>query len=83
MEQMLFLRHIIHRVTIKGRIRMRKDKGGSDENQSFIVEIKNKEHHTWQGAVTWVEGKKKENFRSALELLKLMDSTFKSSMEET
>ena len=44
-------------------------------NQSFVVEIKSQENHTWQGTITWVEGKKKENFRSALELIRLIDST--------
>ncbi len=43
--------------------------------QSFVIEVKSRENHTWQGTVSWVEGKKKENFRSALELLKLIDST--------
>ncbi len=52
-----------------------------DDNQSFIVEIKSKEHHSWQGTVAWVEGKKKENFRSALELLRLIDSTFSSDAD--
>lgn len=47
-----------------------------DENRSFVVEIKSKENHTWQGSIMWVEGQKKANFRSVLELLKLMDSTF-------
>lgn len=46
-----------------------------NSNQSFVVEIKSQENHTWQGTITWVEGKKKENFRSALELIRLMDST--------
>lgn len=53
-----------------------------DDNQSFIVEIKSREHHSWQGTVAWVEGKKRENFRSALELLRLIDSTFGSSANE-
>lgn len=44
-------------------------------NQSFVVEVKSQENHTWQGTITWVEGKKKENFRSTLELIRLMDST--------
>lgn len=44
-------------------------------NQSFVVEIKSQENRTWQGTITWVEGKKKENFRSALEMIRLMDST--------
>lgn len=46
-----------------------------NSNQSFVIEVKSQENHTWQGTVTWVEGKKKENFRSALELLRLIDST--------
>ena len=42
--------------------------------QNFVVSVKSQENHTWQGTVSWVEGKKQVNFRSALELLKLMDS---------
>lgn len=43
-------------------------------NQSFIITVRSQENHTWQGTVSWVEGKKQENFRSVLELLKLLDS---------
>ncbi|MDD3369763.1 MAG: hypothetical protein PHP50_12935 [Lachnospiraceae bacterium] len=46
----------------------------NQDNQSFVVNIKGQENHSWQGTLTWVEGKKQENFRSALELLKLIDS---------
>ena len=46
-----------------------------NSNQSFVIEVKSQENHTWQGTITWVEGKKKENFRSALELMRLIDST--------
>lgn len=46
-----------------------------NSNQSFVVEVKSQENSTWQGTITWVEGKKKENFRSALELIRLIDST--------
>lgn len=45
-----------------------------NSNQSFVIEVKSQENHTWQGTIAWVEGKKKENFRSALELLRLMNS---------
>ena len=44
-------------------------------NQSFVIEVKCQENHTWQGTILWVEGKKKQNFRSALELIRLLDST--------
>jgi len=46
-----------------------------NSNQSFVIEVKSRENSTWQGTITWVEGKKKENFRSALELIRLIDST--------
>lgn len=46
-----------------------------DIGNSFVIEVKSQENYTWQGTITWVEGKKKENFRSALELMKLIDST--------
>lgn len=52
---------------------MRKQTAGND-SQSFVITVKSQENHTWQGTVSWVEGKKQENFRSALELLKLLDS---------
>lgn len=52
------------------------------ENQSFVVTIRSKENHTWQGTVSWVEGKKQENFRSVLELLKLMDSAVSVGAED-
>lgn len=54
----------------------------SNVNQSFVVEIKSQENHTWQGTITWVEGKKKKNFRSALELIRLMDSALASEDDE-
>ncbi len=43
-------------------------------NQNFVITIRSQENHTWQGTVSWVEGKKQKNFRSALELIKLIDS---------
>ena len=46
-----------------------------DIGNSFVIEVKSQDNYTWQGTITWVEGKKKENFRSALELMKLIDST--------
>lgn len=47
--------------------------------QTFVVDIKCRQNHTWQGMVKWVGQKKELPFRSALELIKLMDS----AMEET
>lgn len=52
---------------------MRKQITGNG-SQNFVITVRSQENHTWQGTVSWVEGKKQENFRSVLELLKLLDS---------
>ena len=44
------------------------------KTETFILNIYNRQNATWQGSVTWVERKEKQQFRSALELLKLIES---------
>ena len=40
---------------------------------TFEISVKFKQNSTWQGEILWVEKNKKQNFRSSLEMLKLMD----------
>lgn len=42
--------------------------------QTFIIDVKCAQNHTWQGTVSWVQKQKRIPFRSALELIKLIDS---------
>ncbi len=51
----------------------------SGQEATFVVHVKYRQNATWQGVVTWAEKKKQKSFRSALELIKLMDS----AIEET
>ena len=45
-----------------------------DKHKStFIVKIEYCQHGTWQGKVIWAEENRTERFRSALELLRLMN----------
>ncbi len=46
---------------------------------TFTVQVTYRQNATWQGTVTWLEEGKQSHFRSALELIKLMDS----ALEET
>ena len=49
-------------------------KSGTEREQgTFKVKILNQQNSTWQGTITWVEEQRVQNFRSALELLKLID----------
>lgn len=41
---------------------------------TFAVRVLFRQNATWQGAVTWMETRREESFRSALELLLLMQS---------
>lgn len=45
-----------------------------DVKGTFTVHIQYRENATWQGEILWVEEKQSSHFRSALEMLKLMDS---------
>lgn len=54
------------------------DPPGSSERTgkqaTFALRILFRQNASWQGSVTWLEGKKEQSFRSALELVLLMNS---------
>ena len=52
------------------------------EQDTFIVRIQYRQNATWQGHVTWVDENKTVPFRSALELIKLIDSTQNDQTDE-
>lgn len=49
---------------------------------TFVVHVKYRQHSTWQGEVVWAEKNEKRTFRSALELLKLIDNALEESGQE-
>lgn len=44
------------------------------KNNSFLIVVKDNQQETWQGTIEWVEQNRKQSFRSALEMIKLIDS---------
>lgn len=54
----------------------------NDSKSTFLVEVKFQRNATWQGTVKWMEEKKTQDFRSMLELIKLIDETLHNSDEE-
>lgn len=48
------------------------------QRQTFIIQILNNQHASWQGTLTWIDSNETKEFRSALELIRLMDSAVAS-----
>lgn len=48
---------------------------------AFIVQIHFRRNSTWQGTVTWTDCRRTQNFRSALELVGLMDSALRDKKQ--
>ena len=51
------------------------------KKQTFIVEIQDTQDDSWQGSIEWVQGQKKQAFRSTMELLRLIDSVTRDKDE--
>ena len=49
---------------------------------TFAVRILFRQNTSWQGSVTWLEGRTDESFRSVLELILLMDSALTGESAE-
>ena len=45
----------------------------SEKPTTFVVNVQYRKNATWQGTITWVEQNQTMHFRSALEMLKLME----------
>ena len=44
---------------------------------TFCLTIRFRRNSSWQGTISWLESSKKQNFRSVLELITLMDSALR------
>ena len=52
--------------------------GQNSGQETFVVKIMNTQNDTWQGTVTWTDGRKSKPFRSALELMQLIGSALEA-----
>ena len=56
--------------------------GGSvctGKRATFDIRLLFRQHTSWQGTITWVEGRGEQSFRSVLELILLIDSALAGS----
>lgn len=70
---------------IQNRKNSRKDDEGTvmkekrRKTDTFLIKIIEKQNTTWQGKVTWIEEQREQYFKSALELLKLIDGAMEQN----
>lgn len=50
---------------------------------TFIIRVRYRQYNSWQGEAVWVEKGQKQNFRSALELLRMIDDAVEAEDEGT
>ena len=50
---------------------------------TFEISVKFMQNSTWQGQIHWIDRNLKQNFRSALEMLKLMDEALAETEDGT
>lgn len=55
-----------------------KDVTGCPSN-TFVIKVLNIQNDSWQGSITWADKNKTQHFRSALELIHLIDDAVKSN----
>lgn len=51
------------------------------QKRTFFLNVRYRQNSSWQGSVTWVEEQREQHFRSALELLKLIDGALDNNYE--
>lgn len=69
----------------KEKVRLMQDKQICKQNgrqATFIIQVQYRQNATWQGKIIWTEENKAHHFRSALELIKLMDSVLGAEDEK-
>ena len=67
----------------KGKTMNYDDMGKSQNNKgTFVIKIEHCDKKTWQGEILWADERKREKFRSVLELLALMNEAVNSAALE-
>ena len=56
------------------------DKGAKG---TFLISVHYRQNATWQGTIAWAEKNKKQRFRSALEMIKLIDEALTEADDAT
>ena len=67
---------------MKSKTEQQKQKEPGSSKCTFEITVKFRQNATWQGQILWAEKNLKQNFRSVLEMLKLMDEALTEGQDE-
>jgi len=56
--------------------------GRKNPANSFEITVRFMQNSTWQGEISWLQKNKSQNFRSALEMIMLMDEALTEGAED-
>lgn len=70
-----------HKVREEKRTNVHNIQEKRGKSGTFIVQVQYRQNSTWQGQVIWAEENRREHFRSALELMKLIDGALSEKKE--
>ena len=56
--------------------------GSGDVIGTFLIKVRYQRNATWQGEIHWIEKDMKQNFRSAMEMIKLADEALSYGVKE-
>ena len=68
--------------TMKDAIKQNQQEETAGSKCTFEITVKFRQNATWQGQILWAEKNLKQNFRSVLEMLKLMDEALLEDGDE-
>jgi len=73
---------LLKNCTMKDIMDLKTLEGPDGVKCTFEIAVRFRQNATWQGQITWAEKNLKQNFRSVLEMLRLMDEALMEDVRE-
>ena len=67
---------------MKDNVEFKATEGADVSKCTFEIAVRFRQNATWQGQIVWAEKNLKQNFRSVLEMLRLMDEALMEDVDE-
>ena len=72
----------VKNITMKDIIDSKSTEGSEVSKCTFEISVRFRQNATWQGQIIWAEKNLRQNFRSVLEMLRLMDEALMEEVDD-